>query len=77
MSDREAYASLIDHIRDCIFDLPESELLLPILKMRLSSSRIEGATQARYSSHPWCQAMARTAWIYNGSGTEMPYRRRC
>jgi NAD-dependent dihydropyrimidine dehydrogenase PreA subunit len=41
MSDRELYAGLIDHIRDWIFDLPESELLLPILKMRFTPEEAE------------------------------------
>lgn len=41
MSEREVYTGLINHIRDWIFDLPESELLLPILKMRLIPEEAE------------------------------------
>jgi electron transport complex protein RnfB len=41
VSDREAYAGLIDHLRDWIFDLPESELLQPMLEMRFTPEEAE------------------------------------
>ena len=36
MSDEKAYESLIDHIRNWIFGLPESEMLMPLMKMRFT-----------------------------------------
>lgn len=41
MSDREVYAGLIDHLRNWIFDLPESQLLLPMLEMRFTPEEAE------------------------------------
>jgi electron transport complex protein RnfB len=36
MSDRELYAGLIDHLSNWMLDLPESQLLLPMLEMRFT-----------------------------------------
>ena len=41
MSDEEVYESLIGNLRYWIFGLPESELLLPLLKMRVSPDEAE------------------------------------
>jgi len=41
VSDREIYAGLIEHLRDWIFDLPESKLLMPMLEMRFTPEEAE------------------------------------
>ena len=41
MPDREVYTGLIDHLRNWIFDLPESQLLLPMLEMRFTPEEAE------------------------------------
>jgi NAD-dependent dihydropyrimidine dehydrogenase PreA subunit len=41
MSDREVYAALVEHLRNWIFDLPESGLLLPMLEMRFTPKEAE------------------------------------
>jgi hypothetical protein len=41
VSDEEAYETLTGNIRSWIFGLPESELLLPLLKMRFTPDEAE------------------------------------
>lgn len=41
MSDEEVYESLIGNLRNWIFGLPESELLLPLLRMRVTPDEAE------------------------------------
>jgi len=41
MSDDSSYQKLIDHIKNWVIPLPESELLLPIMKMRYTSEEAE------------------------------------
>ncbi len=41
MSDDSSYQKLIDHIKNWVIPLPESELLLPIMKMRYTAEEAE------------------------------------
>ncbi len=50
MSEKEAYADLIDHMRNWLFGLPESELLMPMLKLRFTPE--EAAFLSRFPHLP-------------------------
>ena len=62
MPDDEVYERLIGRLRSWLFDLPDSELLMPILKLRFSYEEVEFLSGAFHSSLPhWTSSPS--AWI--------------
>jgi ferredoxin len=51
MSEEKGYENLIDHIRDFLFGLPESDLLMPIIKLRFSKEEAEFLSKFPYIPH--------------------------
>ena len=50
MSDKQAYTELMEHMRNWLFGLPDSELLLPLLELRFTPE--EAAFLARFPHIP-------------------------
>lgn len=51
MSDKNAYQELIEHFREWIFGLPDSEYLIPMLKLRFSPEEAEICAKIPYLPH--------------------------
>jgi len=67
MEDTGAYAALAEHLRDWIFGLPESQLLMPILRTRFTPE--EAGFLSRFPHRP-CTMEDLTA-IYDLAGEEL------
>jgi electron transport complex protein RnfB len=51
VSSKEAYAKLIDHLQNWIFGMPDSKVLLPMLKLRYTSEEAELLSRIPFLPH--------------------------